>query len=209
MLHIRNARFLPSGLLISLCQELAAWICRLFLALGGGFTAKVKVPKSLGHNQRYVIAANHQSMLDPFAIFALLSAKHRLYLLPLKFMTLPKIYHRPLVKPFAYLLGCYPAHIKQRNHHTYGVEGTIKLLNYGYNVFIFPEGTRTTQAASNPRPGVSRVLTGHPGVKLLLAHLEWSSGPLWKRHLTITLAPAPKTLDKTDPKAIMDAIYAL
>lgn len=208
-MHIPNARYLPSGFVIALCQELAAWACLLCLKVGGGYKANIRLDDQAVYKQRYVVAANHQSMLDPFAIFALLSTNHRFRLLPIKFMTLPKIYHKPWIKPFAYLLGCYPAHIKERHHHTYGIQGTLKLLSRGYNVFIFPEGTRTTKANSQPKNGVCRILSDYPNAKLLLAHLEWSPGPLWRRHLTITIALAPDNLDKTDPKSIMQAIYKL
>ena len=169
---------------------------------------RVELPK-LNHTTRYVIAGNHQSMLDPFAIFALLPFRQRMRVLPLKFMTVPKIYHKWFLKPFCYLLGCYPAHIRERNHHTYGVEGTIKLLKYGYNICIFPEGTRTLQKDSDPKYGVVRILEAHPEAVLLLAHLEWSTNKKGKKFLRMIVAPAPKGLDKTDPNAIMRAIYAL
>ena len=207
MLRTKNAIVLPAGIAIALCQEISAIACKLFLRLRGGFTVTHHLPK-LTHSQRYVIAGNHQSMLDPFAIFALLPLRQRMRLLPLKFMTIPKIYHRWYAKPFCYLLGCYPAHIRERNHHTYGVEGTIKLLRYGYNICIFPEGTRTLRKDSDPKPGIVRILEACPDATLLLAHVEWTfkNG---KRHLTLTVAPAPANLDKTNPKAIMAAIYAL
>jgi len=124
-------------------------------------------------------------------------------------MTVPKIYHKWYLKPFCYLLGCYPAHIRDRNHHTYGVEGTIKLLNYGYNICIFPEGTRTLQKDSDPKYGIVRILEAHPEAKLILAHLEWTVNEKGKKHLAMTVAAAPDDLDKTDPKAIMNAIYGL
>ncbi len=208
MTHTPNARLLPSGFIISISQEIAAIVCRIWLTLWGGYKVQLRLPRQLGHNQRYVIAANHQSMMDPFAIFALMKFNHRLHLLPLKFMTIPKIYHRPWVKPFAYLLGCFPAHIRDRNHHTYGIEGSIKLLHCGYNICMFPEGTRTLRADSNPKPGIARILSSYPDSQLILAHIEWRKTG-WRRHLTLTVAMAPQNLDKSNPKAIMDAIYAL
>lgn len=209
MIKTKNARMLPSGFIIAICQEIAAVTCRLYFTFMGGFTMVSHVPGRLGHGQRYVLAANHQSLIDPFAIFSLLSWRHRFHLLPLKFMTIPKVYHRPYAKPFAYLLGCFPAHIRDRNHHTYGVDGSIKLLRYGYNLCIFPEGTRTTREQSNPKPGIVKILETAPDTKLLLAHIEWSPKSFWRRHVKVTIALAPDNLDKSDPKMIMNAIYAL
>jgi len=208
-IRTKKAIVLPAGTAITFCQELAAIACKLFLKLRGGYSVQLHHMPKLSHTTRYVIAGNHQSMIDPFAIFALLPFAQRARVLPLKFMTVPKIYHTWYLRPFCYLLGCYPAHIRERNHHTYGVEGTIKLLNYGYNICIFPEGTRTLQKDSDPKPGVVRILQAHPEATLILVHLEWRIAQNGKRHLHMSVAPAPADLDKTDPKAIMNAIYAL
>lgn len=200
----------PARVAIAICQELTAGICLLYLRfIEGGYKVTVRLPTGLDRHTHYIVAGNHQSMIDPFAIFALLPFTLRRRLLPLKFMTIPKVYHRPYIKPFAYLLGCYPAHIREKNHHTYGIEGTVKLLRYGYNVCIFPEGTRTLQKDSDPKHGLSKVLQQFPQAELLLAHLEWTYTKQGKRHINMVIAPAPANLDKTDPKAIMSAIYEL
>ncbi|HVI69226.1 MAG TPA: lysophospholipid acyltransferase family protein [Magnetospirillaceae bacterium] len=209
MIRTKNAFILPSGFAISLCQMIVASLYRCFLRCSGGFSTDVHLPAGTAHRKRYIIAANHQSMLDPFAIFALIPFRHRLPVLPIKFMTIPKVYHRWYVKPFAYLLGCYPAHVRERNHHTYGIDGTIKLLGYGYNICIFPEGTRTLQKESDPKHGIVKVMEQYPDATLILAHLQWTRGRKGGRHIAIKIAPAPASLDKTSPKAIMDAIYGL
>lgn len=209
MIRTKNALILPSGFIITICQEIAAIGCKLFQKMRGGYQVRVHLPGKLSHTKRYLIAGNHQSLIDPFVIFALMPRRQRLRLLPLKFMTIPKVYHRWYVKPFAYLLGCFPAHIRERKHHTYGVEGTIKLLGYGYNICMFPEGHRVLQSESQPRDGIVQILNVVPDVTLLLAHLEWYYTARGGRHVKLVLAPAPDDLDKTDPKAIMDAIYRL
>jgi len=209
MARPKNALTLPSGLAIAFCQELSAISCRIFQSIRGGSNVTVRLPKNIKHTKRYIIAANHQSLIDPFVIFAFLPFRLRVKLLPLKFMTIPKVYHRWYVKPFAYLLGCFPAHIKERLHHTYGVEGAIKLIGYGYNICIFPEGRRTLQSESDPKHGVVKIMEACPDAELLLAHLDWTIPSRGKRHVKMTIAPAPSNLDKSDPHAIMNAIYAL
>lgn len=204
-----NARLRPAGPVITVCQEVSAIVCAITLKMRGGYTVDFGNLPKLDRKTRYVIIGNHQSLLDPFAIFTTLSISRRAELLPLKFMTNPSIYHRWFLKPFAFALGCYPAHIKQYNYHTYGVEGTIKLLKYGYNICIFPEGTRTTQANSNPKSGIVRILHDFPDAKLILAHLEWESLERGKKHLKINFAFASEKLQASDAKTIMEAIYAL
>ena len=209
MIKTNKARTLASGLVIWFMQQLTGILYYIYLQLTGGYTIHVHIPHQLNHSQRYIIAANHQSKLDPFAIFTVLGFRRRLYLLPIKFMTIPWVYHHPLLKPLLYALGCFPAHNKQRPYHTYGVEGSIKLLRYGYNICIFPEGIRTLRENSHPKPGVSRILAEYPEAKLLLAHIDWRVKSFWRRHVTITIIMAPDSLNKNDPQAIMDAIYAL
>lgn len=205
-----NSAFLrPVGFIITCVQQCVVCIYKLLLVCWGGYRATLRLPRDLARTKRYIIAANHQSQLDPFAIFAVFPSRQRAKLLPLKFMTIPKVYHRWYVKPFAYLLGCYPAHIRERKHHTYGVSGTIKLLRYGYNVCIFPEGRRTLQSESQPKNGIVRIMQEYPDATLLIAHLQWHLKRFGRRHFTITLKPLPPHINKTDAKAIMDAIYAL
>lgn len=210
MLKRKRLLSVPSHFVIGLCQEVAAIACLFYLKhLQGGYNATIQLPPKLDPHTHYIVVANHQSMFDPFAIFALLPFNHRRRLLPLKFMTIPKMYHRWYIKPFAYILGCYPAHVRDRNHHTYGIGGTIKLLRYGYNICLFPEGTRTLQKDSDPKHGIVKILEQQPSAELLLAHLEWTFTKKGKRHITMTITPAPSNLNKTSPKAIMDAIYGL
>jgi len=208
-MRTKTALALPAGFIIAICQEIGALACRVFQKLRGGYSVSVSLPHQLSRATRYVVAANHQTLLDPFVIFALLPPQRRWQLLPLKFMTIPKVYHRWYAKPFAYLLGCFPAHIKERHHHTYGVEGAIKLIGYGYNLCIFPEGRRVLRSESDPKPGVVKIIDACPDAQLLLAHLEWKRLGKYRRHVTLVVAPAAQNLDKTNPKAIMDAIYAL
>lgn len=205
----KNALASLIGFLIACCQELAALACRLFQALRGGSQVQITLPDDLSHTTRYIIAGNHQTLVDPFAIFAFLPVRARMRLLPLKFMTIPKVYHRWYVKPLAFMLGCFPAHIRERHHHTYGIEGSIKLINRGYNLCIFPEGRRVLRSESDPKHGVVKIMQACPDAQLLLAHLEWRVLSKHRRHLTLVIAPAPKNLDTSSPKAIMDAIYAL
>lgn len=206
--YMKSILRLPSKIAIFAFQGITAIFLRPILRCFGGWEIRLKI-SPVHWRKRYIIIGNHQSMLDPFVIFAIMPFWRRLPFLPIKFMTIPKVYHRWYVKPLAFLLGCFPAHIRERNHHTYGVEGSVKLLSYGYNICMFPEGRRTTQKESDPKPGIVQILQKYPEATLLLAHIQWTRSGKFRRHITITITSAPKTLDKTDPKALMDAIYAL
>jgi len=204
-----NARTLPAGFIITICQEIIGYTCRVLLWAWGGYTLTAHLPKTLDRNQRYIIASNHQSRLDPFAVFALLDTRRRRRLLPVKSMTWVNIYYSPLVRPFAYVLGCFPSHHKEHSRVPFGLDASVHFLREGYNIYIAPEGSRTLRKDSDPKSGVSKMLAAFPEANLVLVHLEWRVHSKWRRHLTITVAEAPANLDKSNPKAIMDAIYAL
>lgn len=208
-MKMKSARRRPAGVLIALCQLAIAKPVTLYLRSRGGYHADYSRLTHLNQKTRYVIAANHQSMLDPFAIFAALPKRLHSPLAPLKFMTNPSVYHKWYLKPLMFSFGCYPAHTRQRNHHTYGVSGSVKLLDYGYNICIFPEGRRTLREESDPKPGVCKILQDYPDAKLLLAHLEWTTTKRGKKHFCVTVAAAPDSLNLSNPKSIMEAIYAL
>lgn len=208
-MKLQSARQRPAGVLITLCQLAIAKPIILFLHLRGGYSVDFSALKHLSQKNRYIIAANHQSMFDPFAVFGVLPKELHRPLAPIKFMTNPRVYHKFYLKPLMFSFGCYPAHIHQRKHHTYGVSGSVKLLSYGYNICIFPEGRRTLPEESNPKPGLCNILSDFPDAKLLLAHLQWTTNKRGKKHFHVTFAPAPETLDLSNPKLIMDAIYAL
>ncbi len=205
---IPNTRTRLTGVIVTVAQEIVGFICRVLLRIWGGYSLTNRLSK-LGHAQRYIIASNHQSRLDPFVVFSLLPTKYRRVLLPVKSMTWAIIYYAPFVRPFAWLLGCFPSHSHGHPNKLFGLEASLTLLNQGFNIYIAPEGSRTLRKDSDPKQGISRMLAASPDTKLLLVHLEWRVYSKWRRHLTMTIAEAPKDLDVSNPKTIMDAIYAL
>lgn len=171
-------------------------------------TTRVTSHIRLNANSRYLFASNHQSILDPFAIFWGLPLKQILAVSPTRFLTAKTVYRTPLM-PLLRAMGCYPT----RGSRQEIIEESAGYMRDGYSVCFFPEGKRTTQADSEPRPGVSdmikRASSEFDDIKMILIHIEWTHTGRLRRHAEVSIAEAPKELYKKDATDIMAAIYGL
>lgn len=200
----RSAKHTAKGRYIAYSQIFAGRICRFFMNRLGGFSVTSHVDFS--PSTLYLIASNHQSRWDPFAIFGSLPLSENFRATPIKFMTAKGLYYSPL-RPILASMGCFPT----RKKNTDIIDYSVRLMQHGYNLFIFPEGRRTLQIESEPKRGVGALTTKTMELspKLILVHIEWRRLGRIRRHATITIAEAPDALDASNPKSIMDAVYSL
>jgi len=154
-----------------------------------------------------VIASNHAHSLDPFIIACFLPLKNIFRIYPYAFMTANVYYHR-WWKPLAFLEGCYPAKQLHENESPvrYGVGRSVKLLEQGYSVVMFPEGRRTTKRLK-AKPGISRILQNYQ-TPLLLCRINWSKSGQ-RKLISLSCQPAGTSVDPDSPDSIMKAVYAL
>lgn len=199
----RKARSSAIGWIVGFCQISAARICRLYLQINGGYTLRSSIP--IDPSRRYLFVANHQSQLDPFSVFAALPFRSNINAAPVRFLTAKTVYYTPLL-PLLKSFGCYPT----RGHREQIIAESVGYLRDGYNVFIFPEGKRTTEKDSEPRRGVSdliRSATEQMDVTMVLVHIDWQLLGRGRKHVTISLKEAPKDLYKKDAVTIMKQLY--
>ena len=126
---------------------------------------------------RYVIYANHQSILDPFVICPSLPLGAIGNLLPFRSFVENSYFHGP-AKIFLNLAGGFPAHYHPKR--SYGLEKAKSLLHSGQTVVIFPPGTRTRKQIA--KPGVSK-LASEPNTYLIPVYIDWKSR--WSCHVHI------------------------
>lgn len=109
----------------------------LFPCLALIFRARIhgKRPKLKGPA---IIAVNHISRVDGILISHLFTLKR------LKFMVIKTIFRKPLHGFFSRLMGMYPAE---------GYDSSLKLLDKGETIVIFPEGTRSPYEIKPFQPG--------------------------------------------------------
>jgi glycerol-3-phosphate dehydrogenase (NAD(P)+) len=113
-----------------------------------------------------ILASNHRSFLDPFAIGCCLGR-------PIYFMAKQELFKNPLVGWFLNCLGAFP--VKRGASDEESVATSLALLERGQAVVIFPEGTRIrTGSLAQPKRGVGRLAlqSGSPVVPIAVTNSE-------------------------------------
>ncbi len=155
--------------LLPLSQALSAVITRLVL-LGVRHRIRVELgPTDLRPEMRYVIAANHQSMVDPFVICSVLPRVLWRELEPFRFFGHNGLFESPLLAQVLLGLGTFPA--REHDRYAYGIEAARVFLDHEQTVIIFPQGRRMRDKGE-ARRGI-QVLAELPRVAVIPARIEW------------------------------------
>jgi glycerol-3-phosphate dehydrogenase (NAD(P)+) len=128
-----------------------------------------------------ILASNHRSFIDPFLIGACIGR-------PIYFMAKRELFENPLLGWFLNCMGAYP--VRRGESDEQSVETSLRLLERGEAVVVFPEGTRIPAGSlGKPKRGVGRLAlqSGAPVVPIAVAGSErarsgWKLKPV-KVHL--------------------------
>ena len=113
-----------------------------------------------------ILASNHRSFLDPFAIGCCLGR-------PIYFVAKQELFKNPMLGWSLNCLGAFP--IKRGASDDESVATSLALLERGQAVVIFPEGTRIrTGSLASPKRGVGRLAlqSGKPVVPIAVTKSE-------------------------------------
>src|SRR5215213_5935255 len=113
-----------------------------------------------------ILASNHRSFLDPFAIGCCLGR-------PIYFVAKQELFKNPLLGWILNCLGAFP--IKRGASDEESMDTSLALLERGEAVVIFPEGTRIrTGSLGSPKRGVGRLAlqSGKPVVPIAVTNSE-------------------------------------
>jgi 1-acyl-sn-glycerol-3-phosphate acyltransferase len=113
-----------------------------------------------------ILASNHRSFLDPFAIGCCIGR-------PIYFVAKRELFKNPLLGWFLNCLGAFP--IKRGASDEESMATALALLERDQAVVIFPEGTRIrTGSLARPRRGVGRLAleSGSPVVPIAVTGSE-------------------------------------
>jgi 1-acyl-sn-glycerol-3-phosphate acyltransferase len=183
----------------------AVLLVRLYLFITHSRTNNIELDRKIDKNEPTVIISNHQRLLDSPAIFSAVSLKTLYQFSPVKFMTWRRIYNS-VAKPILYLTGCYSTHGEGKT----GVYGAVTFARQGYRSFIYPEGKRQKDnKRTKAYRGIIDILEELPEARIILVNINWTKkqSRVSRNKLSVHMFEAPNNLDKTNPDAIMDAIY--
>jgi glycerol-3-phosphate dehydrogenase (NAD(P)+) len=113
-----------------------------------------------------LLAANHRSFLDPFAIGYCLPR-------PIYFVAKQELFRNPILGWFLNAMGAFP--VRRGEGDEESMETALQLLERGEAVVIFPEGTRIRAGSlAKPKRGVGRLAlqSGAPVVPIAITGSE-------------------------------------
>ncbi|ACX52265.1 1-acyl-sn-glycerol-3-phosphate acyltransferase [Ammonifex degensii KC4] len=138
-----------------------AWlVCRLYLHIFRSF--RVEGLEHFPREGPVIVAANHQSYLDPVALGCALP--RRVY-----YMAKEELFHIPVLRTLIRWLGAFP--VKREEMDRRALRTALNLLARGQVVGIFPEGTRSREGKLLPlQPGAALLAlkSGAPVVPVAL-----------------------------------------
>jgi 1-acyl-sn-glycerol-3-phosphate acyltransferase len=186
-------------------NQCCLWIIsRLFIILTFSRRKVYLQSADLTKHYGYVVAANHQSRLDPFVIFGSMSLRSYLKLTPVRFMAYREFFRVYLYRIFLQSWGAFPN--KELNDLDYGLPLSTKILANKGTIVIHPEGMRVRpDQRVEPKRGVA-VMAAEPDVRLILCRVLWHTGIFPRVSVIIS---EPRDCTNLTSQQIMDQIYSL
>ena len=189
------------------------WLVQRAIRLGGSFfwdlraTGLENIPRTGG----CLLAANHQSYLDPPFVAAFLPRE-------MHFMARRSLFRNPVFR--ALIVRCNAFAIERDKADVKGVKSAIERLEAGNLLLVFPEGTRTRDGTVGPiKAGIGLLAerSAVPIVPVLIwgAHKVWPKGRLFPGMGSVRmafgkpLAPAPQNDSRNLGDRLREALIAL
>ena len=107
-----------------------------------------------------LMCANHSSAWDPIQVIMALPKTY-----PLRIMAKKQLFRIPLIGPFLSSIGVFP--VDRGNSDISAVKTSIKSLQDGFTLLLFPEGTRVKAKGQVPPKSGGAVIAVRGGVPMM------------------------------------------
>ena len=107
------------------------------------FKIEIRTPENEPEKAGFIICANHSSLWDPIIMGATLKN-------PIKYMAKAELFKIPLLKQLITAFGAFP--VNRKSNDLSSIKNTIKILEGGDNVGIYPQGHRVRYVNPSSSP---------------------------------------------------------
>jgi 1-acyl-sn-glycerol-3-phosphate acyltransferase len=156
--------------LVVFVQRLFYWPFRL-ISLSMLRQRRVELsPADIVPGQQYVIAANHQTHVDPFVVISLIPPDVKGKLGVIRAFAHTVFFSNILNRTFMTIFGAFPT--KAHPILPHGLDFARDLLQDGQVVLIFPEGRMTIPGETPAKRGVG-IMAQWPDVMVIPIRMDW------------------------------------
>ncbi len=133
----------------------------------------LKGAENLPKDEAVLICANHSSWWDPILLISALDSTF-----PLRIMGKVQLFKIPVLKGFLTKMGVFP--VDRGNSDISALKRSISSLKDGWNLLLFPEGTRVRKGKQVSVKGGAAMIAIRSGVRLLPVYIGIRK-PLFKK----------------------------
>ena len=119
----------------------------------------------LPESDRFIVAANHCSNLDPLIIGSYFPKR-------LKYFAKDELFHIFIIGRAIRILGGIPVLQEDRNAAASALKTLLNLLQGGDSVILFPEGSRSLDGKLKPLEGGTALISIKSGVPIIPAYVS-------------------------------------
>jgi 1-acyl-sn-glycerol-3-phosphate acyltransferase len=145
----------------------------------------VKWEAPLPASEKYIVAANHCSNLDPLLVGVNFPKR-------LRYLAKDELFHSFLFSAIIRILGAVPVLQDDSNAAAAALKSCLHLLKDGESLILFPEGSRSPDGKLKPLEGGTALISIKSGVPIIPAYVSGTfeampSGATWVKPKKIKL----------------------
>jgi len=187
--------------------ELTRFFFMVIFAIYNRISVKWEAP--LPESDRYIVAANHCSNLDPVIVGVFFPKQ-------LRYLAKDELFHSFIFGGIIRILGAVPVLQEDSNAAASALKSCLNLLKEGKSVILFPEGTRSPNGKLQPLEGGTALISIKSGIPIIPVYISGTyeampTGAAWvkPKKLRVFYGKAiypPKDAEGKSSKAIREEL---